>query len=112
MQICTATIMRGHATSILHAAEFAERARMGAGEGGRVQAAWERAVGGEVWGFADAELIGWRRRGARRSVAECPRRGATEGGTVRVQSAPLVCCFGRLGCLCAPTQQAPVMDFE
>ena len=48
----------GHATSILHAAECAERARTGAGEGGRLQAAWERAVGGEEWGFADVELIG------------------------------------------------------
>ena len=35
MQICTATIMRGHATSILHAAMCAERARTGAGEGKR-----------------------------------------------------------------------------
>ena len=64
MQICTATIMRGHATSILHAAECAERARTGAGEGGRLQAEWERAVGGEEWGFADAELIGMAAAGA------------------------------------------------
>ena len=70
MQICTATIMRGHATSILHAAECAERARTGAGEGGRVQAAWERAVGGEAWGFADAELIGMAAAGAE-AIGSC-----------------------------------------
>ena len=70
MQICTATIMRGHATSILHAAECAERARTGAGEGGRLQAAWERAVGGEAWGFADAELIGMAAAGAE-AIGSC-----------------------------------------
>ena len=26
-------------------------------------------------------------------------------------NAPLVCCFGWLGCICAPTKLAPVMEF-